>query len=44
MASTKEYRDYILEQLSELSGISYRPMMGEFIFELIKKSYLLSAK
>lgn len=34
MASTKEYRDYILEQLSGLSGISYRPMMGEFLLYL----------
>ena len=31
MASTKEYRDYILEQLSLVSGITCRPMMGEFL-------------
>ena len=31
MASTKEYRDYILEQLSLMPGISCRPMMGEFL-------------
>ena len=31
MASTKEYRDYILEQLSLVPGITYRPMMGEFL-------------
>ena len=31
MASTKEYRDYILGQLSLVSGISCRPMMGEFL-------------
>ena len=31
MASTKEYRDYILEQLSLVPGISCRPMMGEFL-------------
>ena len=31
MASTKEYLDYVLDQLSELSDISYRPMMGEYI-------------
>ena len=31
MASSKEYLDFILEQLSELEGISYRPMMGEYI-------------
>ncbi|MCR5090554.1 MAG: TfoX/Sxy family protein [Oscillospiraceae bacterium] len=31
MASGKEYLDYILEQLSELGEITYRPMMGEYI-------------
>ena len=31
MASSKEYLDFILEQLSELDDISYRTMMGEFI-------------
>lgn len=31
MASSKEYLSFILEQLSELDGISYKPMMGEFI-------------
>ncbi len=31
MASSKDYRDYILEQLSELSNITCRPMMGEFL-------------
>ncbi len=31
MASTKEYRDYILEQLSEVPDITCRPMMGEFL-------------
>ena len=31
MASTKEYRDYILEQLSLVPEISCRPMMGEFL-------------
>ena len=31
MASTKEYKDYILEQLSIFSGISCRPMMGEYL-------------
>ena len=34
MASTKEYRDFILEQLSDLPGISCRPMMGEFLLYL----------
>jgi TfoX/Sxy family transcriptional regulator of competence genes len=31
MASTKEYLEFVLEQLSDLSGISYRAMMGEYI-------------
>ena len=31
MASTKSYRDYILEQLNELGNISYKPMMGEYL-------------
>ena len=31
MASTKEYLEFVLEQLSELEEISYRAMMGEFI-------------
>ncbi len=31
MASSKEYLDFILEQLSELDDVSYRAMMGEYI-------------
>ncbi|MEF2575943.1 MAG: TfoX/Sxy family protein [Eisenbergiella sp.] len=31
MASSKEYLDFILEQLSGLEEITYRAMMGEFI-------------
>ncbi len=31
MASTKTYLDFVLEQLSELEGISCRPMMGEYV-------------
>ena len=31
MTSSKEYLDFILEQLSELEEMSYRPMMGEYI-------------
>ena len=31
MASSEEYLDFILEQLSELEEMSYRPMMGEYI-------------
>lgn len=31
MASSKDYLDFILGQLSELEEITYRAMMGEFI-------------
>ncbi len=31
MASSKEYLDFILGQLSDLDEITYRAMMGEFI-------------
>ena len=31
MASTKEYLDFVLEQLSGLDELSSRAMMGEFI-------------
>ncbi len=31
MASSKEFLEYILEQLSELEEITYRAMMGEYI-------------
>jgi len=31
MASNKSYLDFILDNLSDLDGISFRPMMGEYI-------------
>ncbi|MBR6024917.1 MAG: TfoX/Sxy family protein [Methanobrevibacter sp.] len=31
MASSKEYLEYILEQLSDLDDITHRKMMGEYI-------------
>ena len=31
MASSREYLEFILEQLSELEDIRYRAMMGEYI-------------
>ena len=31
MASSKDYLLFILEQLSELDGVSWRAMMGEYI-------------
>ena len=30
MATTKEYKDYILDKLSVLETIKCRPMMGEY--------------
>ena len=33
MASSKEYLDFILEQVSELDNVSYKAMMGEFIID-----------
>ena len=31
MASSKEYLEFVLEQLSDVQGISHRAMMGEFV-------------
>ena len=31
MATTKEYLQFILEQLSKADEISHRPMMGEYV-------------
>lgn len=31
MATSKDYLNFILEQLSELNDITYRSMMGEYI-------------
>ena len=31
MASSKDYKNYILEQLSELENITCKPMMGEYL-------------
>jgi len=31
MASTKEYLDYVLERLSGMEEVSFRPMMGEYV-------------
>ncbi len=31
MATTKEYRDFVIEQLNNLDNITYRPMMGEYL-------------
>ena len=31
MATTKEYKDFIIEQLELLDNITYKAMMGEFL-------------
>ena len=31
MATTKDYRDFILDSLSLLDGITCKPMMGEYL-------------
>ena len=31
MASSKAFLDFVLDQLSGLEGIKYRPMMGEYL-------------
>ena len=31
MASSREYLDFIMDQLSAVGGVSYRAMMGEYI-------------
>lgn len=31
MATTKDYRDYALEQLSSIEDITIKPMMGEYL-------------
>jgi TfoX/Sxy family transcriptional regulator of competence genes len=31
MATTKDYLQYILDQISDLENITYRQMMGEYI-------------
>ena len=37
MASSKDYLEYILDQLSGLDDISYRAMMGEYIIHYRSK-------
>ena len=31
MATTKEYKDFVLEQLRSLDNITCKPMMGEYL-------------
>jgi TfoX/Sxy family transcriptional regulator of competence genes len=38
MASSKEYLDFILGQLSELDDVAYKAMMGEYVLYYKGKS------
>lgn len=31
MSTSKEFKDYVIEQLSSLENVTCRPMMGEFL-------------
>ena len=31
MSTTKDYKDYVLEELNILDNIAYKPMMGEYL-------------
>ena len=31
MSASKDYLNFILDQLSEVDGVTFRPMMGEYI-------------
>ena len=31
MASSREYLEFVLDQLSQLNGIAYKKMMGEYV-------------
>lgn len=31
MATTKDYKEYVLEKLNILNNITYKPMMGEYL-------------
>ena len=41
MATSKEFLNFVLDQLSDLDGITYRQMMGEYI---IYYGYITAAK
>lgn len=46
MTSTKGYLEFILEQLSGLEDIEYRPMMGEYLLycrENCSAGYMMTA-
>lgn len=32
MATSKEFKDYVVDQLSPTGDVSFKPMMGEYLF------------
>lgn len=43
MATSKEFLNFVLEQLSDLQNITYRSMMGSILFITTKKLRLIFA-
>ena len=39
MASSKAYLEFVLDQLSDLGGIAYKPMMGEYLLYYQEKLF-----
>ena len=39
MASSKEYLDFIMDQLSDLEDVKVRAMMGEFMCNLLRAMF-----
>lgn len=39
MPTTKEYRNFVMEQLDLLDGITYKPMMGEYLLYYKEKLF-----
>jgi TfoX/Sxy family transcriptional regulator of competence genes len=39
MASSRSYLQYLLRQLTKVNGITYRPMMGEYLLLLQGKPF-----
>ncbi len=39
MATTKEYKDFVIDNLSLLDNITYKPMMGEYLLYYNRKLF-----
>lgn len=44
MASSKEYLEFVLEQLAELDEITYRAMMGEWHILIMRQLHIQNRK